>query len=179
MRNGTGIVWVRARAGRRLDRAAALIRTRPLTAFLTWFFTVGQVIAFTPAISSAAFQRTLAARPFIIASTFIGLLLPAGVITAAMEGPEGLRRLSAAVLRYRIPARWYLLPVVGIPATTLALHVLTVGLPSHGSPSALAAAVGIGLVGQLIVVLLTVNLWEEVAWTGFVQSLLQRRGIHP
>jgi hypothetical protein len=102
---------------------------------LTWFFTVGQVIAFTPAISSAAFQRTLAARPFIIASTFIGLLLPAGVITAAMEGPEGLRRLSAAVRRYRIPARWYLLPVVGIPATTLALHVLTVGFPATAPPA--------------------------------------------
>ena len=180
MRSATAIVWpVRRRAGRRLDRAAALIRNRPLTAFLTWFFTVGQVIAFTPRISSAAFQRPLAAEPFIIASTLVGLLLPAVAITAAMDGPEGLRRLRAAALRYRVPARWYLLAVVGVPATTLGVQAVAVGPPSDDSFGGVVAAVGVGLMVQLVVVMLTVNLWEEVAWTGFVQAVLQRQGHSP
>ena len=180
MRNATATVWpVPPNAGGRLHRAAGLIRSRPLTAFFSWFFTVGQLIAFTPAISSAVFQRTLAAEPFIIASTFVGLLLPAVAITAAMDGPEGLRRLSAAALRYRIPARWYLLALVGVPTITLGVQAVTAGRPSNDSPGAIAAAVGIGLIVQLIVVMLTVNLWEEVAWTGFVQALLQRQGHSP
>jgi membrane protease YdiL (CAAX protease family) len=159
----------------RLHRAVALVARRPLTAFLAWFFTVGQLLAFMPAITGAVWERTLPTEPFIIASTFVGLLLPSVVITAAMEGREGLRRLQAAAFRYRIPARWYALAVIGVPAMTLAVQVVAVGPPGDGSAGVLVSAVGVGLIVQLVVVLLTVNLWEEVAWTGFVQARLQRR----
>jgi membrane protease YdiL (CAAX protease family) len=163
----------------RLHRAVALVARRPLTAFLAWFFTVGQLLAFMPAITGAVWERTLPTEPFIIASTFVGLLLPSVVITAAMEGREGLRRLQAAAFRYRIPARWYALAVIGVPAMTLAVQVVAVGPPGDGSAGVLVSAVGVGLIVQLAVVLLTVNLWEEVAWTGFVQAVLQRRGHSP
>ncbi len=62
------------------------VRRRPITAFLVWFFTVGQAVAFVPVIAAAK-GIELMAQPFIVASTLVGLLLPAVVITRIVEGP--------------------------------------------------------------------------------------------
>jgi membrane protease YdiL (CAAX protease family) len=79
------------------------------------------------------------------------------------------------VLQGRIPARWYALAVVGLPAVTVAVTVALTGAPGPLTASSVTTAVIGGLLLQLVAVLLTVNLWEEVAWAGFVQARLRRR----
>ena len=149
------------------------IRRRPLTSYLIWFFTVGQAFAFAPLVARAH-HIEVHAQLFIIASTVLGLLLPAVVITRIVDGPEGLRALWARTVHVRVPLRWYALALIGVPVATVALTVVLFGAPSL-TAGTLAAALGYGLVLQFVVVLLSNNWWEEVAWMGFVQARLQQR----
>jgi uncharacterized protein len=151
----------------------ALVRAHPVGAFLLWFFTIGQAFAFAPVIARGS-GLDLPAQPFIVGSTLVGLLLPALVITRVVDGPEGLRALWAGVTRVRVPLRWYALALVGVPVATIALTVALFGAPGV-TAGTLAAALGYGLVLQLLVSFLLNNWWEEVAWTGFVQARLQER----
>jgi membrane protease YdiL (CAAX protease family) len=152
---------------------AALVRAHPLGTFLLWFATVGQALAFTPVVARSA-GVDVPAQPFIVASTLVGLLLPALVITRVVDGPEALRALWSRALRARLPLRWYALALVGVPVATVAVAVALFGAPAL-TPGTLLAAVGSGLVLQFVLVLLSNNWWEEVAWTGFVQARLQQR----
>jgi membrane protease YdiL (CAAX protease family) len=158
---------------RRPSRVVALVRAHPVGAFLAWFATVGQAFAFTPVVLRAS-GVDVPAQPFIVGSTLVGLLLPALVITRVVDGPEGLRALWSRAVRVRVPLRWYALALVGVPVATVAVTVALFGAPSP-TAGTLAAALGYGLVLQFLVVLVTNNWWEEVAWAGFVQARLQAR----
>lgn len=147
--------------------ARELVRRHPVGVFLVWFFTVGQAIVLVPVATD------LPTEPFIITSTFVGLLLPAAVITWIVDGPDGLRALRYRTLRARLPARWYALALIGVPTAIVAAAVATEGTPA--TRPGLVSTVGVGFVAQLVVVLVTVNWWEEVVWMGFVQARLQPR----
>jgi uncharacterized protein len=148
------------------------IRRHPLGAFFLWFFTVGQAIAFAPVILRTQLDLDVASAPFLIAATPIGLLLPTVVITRVVDGAEGLHRLRASVTNFAVPARWYVMAVLGAPALALAATVAKSGAPEGGS---LGSAFAAGYLLQLVLVFLTVNWWEETAWMGFVQARLERR----
>ena len=145
------------------------VQRHPLAAFFTWFVAVGQTLAFVPVLTD------LPPEPFLIAATFVGLLLPAVAITRIVDGPEALRILRRQTFRVRVPAWWWVFGVVAVPVVTAAVAVAVTGTPPAVTASVLASAVTTGYVISLAVVLVTVNLWEEVAWMGFVQARLQRR----
>lgn len=150
-----------------------LIRRHPLAAFFAWFFTVGQALAFIPVVAAAA-GEDVARQPFIVASTLIGLLLPALVITAVTEGPDAVRALLRSAVAWRRSVGWYVLALVAIPLAAFLLTAAFSGLPDLSVADLLAALV-VGFLVQLVVTTLPNNLWEEVAWAGFVQERLQRR----
>ena len=159
---------------RRANPVAGFVRAHPLGAFLAWFFTVGQALAFVPVIGREVYGVDVPGQPFVVASTLVGLLLPALVITGIVDGPQGLRALWARAVHVRIPLRWYALALIGVPAATVALTVALFGAPQL-TAATLASALGYGLVLQFFVVLLSNNWWEELAWMGFVQARLQER----
>lgn len=154
---------------------AAFVRRHPVAVFLAWFFTVGQAIAFVPLIARQLFGRELADAPFLMTATVIGLLLPTIAITRITDGAEGLRALRRRTLAVGVPARWYGFAVVSVPLVVVAVWAAASGPPEQTSSPALASALGTGLLLQLVVVFVTFNLWEEVAWMGFVQARLQER----
>jgi uncharacterized protein len=156
-------------------RPAALIRRFPLGAFMAWFFTVGQAIAFIPVVARSAYDVDLAAAPFLITAALVGLLLPAIVITWITDGSQGVRALRRRSLAYRVPARWYVLAVVGVPLVSVAAIAAATGWPDPVSGSAVTSAFTLGVLLQLPVVFATVNWAEEIAWMGFVQARLQGR----
>jgi membrane protease YdiL (CAAX protease family) len=162
------------RAHRRsADRTpTGFVRRHPITAFLAWFFTVGQAVAFVPVVA-AANGIELMAQPFVVASTLVGLLLPAVVITRIVEGPERVRELWRSSFAVGVPLRWYVLALVGVPLLATALAVAFFGLPAAGS--SILTAVVLGLLLQTVLALIPNNLFEEVAWMGFVQARLQDR----
>lgn len=153
---------------------ARFVRRRPLLSFLVWFFTVGQAVVFVPLLARELFGVRLAGEPFLIAASLVGLALPTVVITYLTDGAEGLRVLRRRALALGVPARWYGLVLVGVPLLAL-VGVAGASGPPVVSPLGWVGVYGVGFVVQLVVVFVTVNLWEEVAWMGLVQARLQDR----
>jgi membrane protease YdiL (CAAX protease family) len=150
---------------------ATWVRTHPLVALFAWFFPVGWAIAFMPRL----FPQSMGDVPFevfVILATWIGLLLPVVVITQMVEGPAGLERLGRQIVKVRLGVGWYALAVLAVPALAFMLALLLLGPPDASASTVLAALSG-GLLVQALLGFLTVNLWEEVAWMGFIQVRLQ------
>ena len=103
--------------------------------------------------------------------TLIGLLPAAMIVTWAADGPAGVRRLLARMRLWRVGVGWWLLVLAGLPLLTIAI-----GLALGDS---LAAVDPVRfLVSQLVfgaVNFALVNLWEETAWAGVMQTRLERR----
>lgn len=154
---------------------AAAIRRRPITAFLVWFFTVGQAIAFVPIVARHRYGTELPTEPFIIGATLVGLMLPTVGITWLTDGIDGVRALLRRTVAIRVPVRWYAFAVVGVPFSVVAVWALASGAPEEAGASVVTSALGSGLLLQMVVLFVTINLWEEVAWAGFVQARLQDR----
>jgi membrane protease YdiL (CAAX protease family) len=158
------------------DRRTGLvgfIARHPLTAFLVWFFTVGQAFAFTPVVVDTG----LPAQLFIVGSTLFGLLLPTVVITRIADGPAGLRALRRRAFDTRVSLGWYAFALIVVPLAAFAFTAAFVGLPTGLSPGELGTAFVANLLLPLILTFVPNNWWEEVAWTGLVQTRLQdRRG---
>jgi uncharacterized protein len=99
----------------------------------------------------------------------LGLLPAALWVTWAAEGLDGVRSLGRHMLRWQIGARWWVLVLAGLPTVTLTVALL---LGDTLAP----VAVGPFLAGQslgLLVNLLLINMWEETAWAGVMQTRLE------
>ncbi len=113
--------------------------------------------------------------PGILLSVIL-LLGVATLVTALSEGRAGVRRLFAGVIRWRMGLARFFILVTAMPLLTLLVGALTGTLQSP-------AEGWLGLVGSylfrtFIFGLLLVNLWEETAWGGFMQSrLMATRGL--
>jgi membrane protease YdiL (CAAX protease family) len=153
---------------------AGWIRRHPITAFAVWFFTVGWAFVFIPAVARSAWGLDLPMQPFIVASTLFGLLLPALVITRMVDGPDGVRRLLRSALHWRAALSWYVVALLAVPVTAMAIAVVMFGPPDAPLSTVVTVVAG-GLLVQTAVGVVTNNLWEEVAWMGFVQARLQVR----
>ena len=155
------------------QRLARFVRRHPLITFLVVFNTFGQALAFAPVIAHSVYGVELNADLILIIPTVLFLLLPALVITRISKGPDGLRALLRSMVRFRIPWRWYLLPLLIMPALTL---VSTLSVPAGGlSASGLAMAYLTAYLPALLFQFVTTNWWEETAWMGLVQAPLQDR----
>jgi membrane protease YdiL (CAAX protease family) len=151
-----------------------LVRRRPVAAFLLWFFTVGQLLAFLPVLAAANGVQ-LATEPFTTASTLVGLLLPALVIAWVVDGPAATRGLLRRATGTRLSPRWYVVVLAVVPLTSLGIAYALAGPPQDTTVEGLARAYLLGLVLQAVMHLVANNLWEEIAWAGFVQARLRTR----
>lgn len=101
------------------------------------------------------------------------LLGVATALTGRMEGRAGVRRLYAAALRWRFGVGWYAAILLLIPVATLAVAAASGTLtgPSDGWGTEVFQYLFLTLVfGALLG-----NVWEELAWTGFMQERLTER----
>ena len=100
------------------------------------------------------------------------VLLPSAVyVTWAAEGRTGLRRLFRRVTRWRFGLGWWVLILVALPV----LSVVSGLLLGDTLRSAASASLILNQVRLLLINLLLVNLWEETAWAGVMQTRLERR----
>jgi len=137
-----------------------------------WSFTVGQAVAFVPIVASSRGVE-LPVLPFTAASTWVGLLLPALAITWMVDGRPATRTLLQRSTVIRRPMRWYVFCLMVVPIVSLAIAVGMAGATGHITPVDLGRALLVGFGLQAVLHLVTNNLWEELAWTGFVQARLQ------
>jgi membrane protease YdiL (CAAX protease family) len=151
------------------DPATDTVRTgdnpdlRPLVTFVATALPVGWVLLSIPLFVD------LPLAPFVLGTLYLGLVLPTVLLTRRDPGAS-MRQLLRDTLRLPRPA-WLLVPAaLVIPAATSAVGALfgrTVELDS-------GFMVNLALANVLSSVLI-VNLWEEMAWAGFVQRRLVAR----
>jgi CAAX protease family protein len=153
---------------------------RPLTAFLILAFAGIYPMMSLPILAShglipgdALLQR-LPMAPDELAGlllTMFGLLPATLYVTWAADGREGLRRLRSRMLRWRVGAGWWLLVVAGLPVLTVGTAML-LGDPLKPVDPVRFVSTQLGLLAANF---LLINLWEETAWAGFLQTRLERR----
>lgn len=131
---------------------------RPLVTFVLVALPVGWILLSIPLLTD------LPLAPFVLGTLYLGLVLPAVVLTC-----RSVRALVHDAVRLPKPL-WLLIPAtLVIPAGTAAVGGL-LGVGTGLSASSLVQLALANVVSSLIVV----NLWEEMAWAGFVQ----RRAMH-
>jgi membrane protease YdiL (CAAX protease family) len=103
--------------------------------------------------------------------TLVGLLPAAMIVTWAADGPAGVRRLLARMRRWRVGVGWWLLVMAGLPLLTIAIGLLLGDSLAAIDPVRFwVSQLPFGAVNFALV-----NLWEETAWAGVVQTRLERR----
>ncbi len=153
-----------------------LVARRPATAFLVMAFGFGWTSLIPILLSEDGFGVVPIQLPLTIVqtlATLLGLALPAFLLTAATGGREGVRDLLRRLLRWRVGIRWYLIAIFGLFVAVLLAAVPFLGaapLEALGQKWGLLFTV---LLPGVVLPFLHTNLWEELGWTGFLQSTLQ------
>jgi len=155
-----------------------LVARHPASAFLVMAFGFGWTSLIPILLSEDGFGVVPIELPLTLVqtlATLLGLVLPAFLVTAATGGREGVRDLLNRLLRWRVGVRWYLVATFG-----LFLAVLLAATSFLGAPPLEALGRKWGLLFTVflpgvVLPLLHTNLWEELGWTGYLQSTLQDR----
>jgi len=131
--------------------------------------TFGAVAVTTGLVLLTAYQVLgLPADPFVLLTLLLGLILPAVILVRRDPTTSG-RQLLLDCLRPSRPVLLTVPALVAIPGlTALVAHGLGVGTPVT---SDLVVALATDIVTSIIIV----NLWEEMAWTGFFQRRAMAR----
>jgi membrane protease YdiL (CAAX protease family) len=160
-----------ASAAVRRPGASGWIARHPLTAFLAWLFTVGQALAFTPLVVDVPVPNQV----FIVATSVLGIFLPAVVVTWIVDGRAGAVRFLRRFVDWRVAWRWYVVALLVVPVVAVVLARLMLGAPADSSPGAWADALISGFAVSFLFTLVPNNWVEEGAWSGFFQAELQQR----
>ena len=107
--------------------------------------------------------------PFMLASTVFGLVLPALFLTHREGGGAAVRALLRNCVR--LPSSWWWLPLA---AFTLPVATWTTGAATGGAVD-LTWGLASFYLQDLIIGAVVINIWEEMAWTGFAQRRAMAR----
>jgi membrane protease YdiL (CAAX protease family) len=161
-------------------RLRSLIARRPLTAFLVIAFALAYPLMSVPILASrgsipgGSIPGMLHIAPDELAGVLLtlGALVPATlIVTWCADGRAGIVRLARRLTHWRIGIGWWLLLLAGLPVLTTGLALLLGDSLNAIDPLDMALS-QLRLLG---INLLLVNLWEEAAWAGLVQTRLERR----
>ncbi len=142
-------------------------RSRPVAAFLVLALGIGWPVLAIPALVEAP------GEPFLLTLVYLGLLLPALIVTRAAGGPGAIRLLLGRVLMWRFSILRWAVILFGVPVLTVGVSAVvgTLDTPEGGWLGVL----GTYLFATLVFPALVINVWEETAWAGFAQSRLMAR----
>ena len=155
------------------------IARHPITAFLVLAFALACLVMAVPiladhgVIASGWMPNLPGLDTERIASVFLvffALLPSVFLVTWAADGRAGLQDLVRRMFKWRFGIGWWVLVLTALPALTYVLARLFGDSPRpiDGVEFLLAQVSG------LAVNLLLINILEETAWSGFLQTRLQR-----
>lgn len=153
-----------------LDPTPGPLRTvvvrHPIGTFVVLVLGAGWPILAVPALAGG-----LPMEPFALATTLLVLLPAALWITSVTEGRAGVRALVRRAVHWRFGVGWWVAILLGLPAAALGTGWLLGGALRPLDVGAFLA----GQLFQLVTAMVVINLAEEVAWAGFLQTRLARR----
>jgi len=140
---------------------------------LSFFFLITFGVSWIYEVIILALLR-LPPLPWAVPAPLVGPTLSAFFMTALTQGRPGVFRLLRRYVLWRVPLRWYLLTLFGIPAIILFnLLVLPGAVAAFRLPA--PTFVLIYLVGYLLILLAGGPFLEEPGWRGFALPRLQER----
>ena len=105
------------------------------------------------------------------AAVLTALLFGSALLVTYLDGGRrAVRQLFRRILRWRVGISWWVVALLALPLLTVIIAVL------FGDAAVLptGSVLWQELLGILVAWLL-INLWEEAAWAGFLQTRLERR----
>jgi uncharacterized protein len=159
-------------------RIHALARQHPVSVFLGLALPLGYTLMSVPIMAQHGIipGRDLPARVGLDLEEAASLLLVLGLfptallVTGMAGGKPAVRLLFQRMLRWRVAPVWWWLAVAMLPFTTVAFAVVLGDSAEVPGPGALAQEML-----AVVVALFLVNIWEEGAWAGFLQTHLEGR----
>jgi uncharacterized protein len=148
----------------------ALIRRRPVAAYVI-MTTTGAWLGLLPVL----FLNATLSIPYRMIFSILVLALPAFLVTAIADGRAGVRDLLARALRWRVGLRWYALALLGLPVGMLLLATTVLGTAPLATLIDKWSLLFTMFVPDVLIAVVTVQLFEELGWTGSVQQRLQGR----
>lgn len=152
----------------------------PVSAFLLLLFGIGYPLMALPILAHRGVIPGGSVPGMLGLDTerFSALLMVAGVmvpsmlwVTWAADGREGVRTLLRRAFRWRFGVGWWLVVLCALPALSIAIALLLGASLRPVDPVPLIT----GELAGLLTGFLVINLWEETAWAGVVQTRLERR----
>jgi CAAX protease family protein len=161
-------------------RIRAFVRQHPITAFLIMAFAIAYPVM---GLVALAVHRVIPGGPLLdrlpfppdeiagLMLTMLALLPSALFVTWTADGRPGIVRLFRRIARWRFGIGWWLAVLAGLPALTVASTLILGGSLESIDP--------VGVIWSqlrlLLINFILVNLWEETAWAGVMQTRLERR----
>jgi membrane protease YdiL (CAAX protease family) len=113
--------------------------------------------------------------PLVIMAILAGPSLSGILLTALVNGKQGLREIKSRLLRWRVGIRWYAIALLAAPLLMMAIYlVLSIlspkFLPGIFSSDDKTSHLVMGLVTGLMA-----GFFEELGWTGFATPRLRQR----
>src|SRR3954453_14221281 len=117
-------------------RASTLLRRYPLLSFFGIAFAISWTYVLVLEVIWPLPDTIVSGVPVLLGPIIAGF-----VMTAAASGRVGVRELRARIVAWRVPVRWYAVPLLAVPALYVAGLALVPGaLASGSSPAATTLA---------------------------------------
>jgi membrane protease YdiL (CAAX protease family) len=158
----------------------AFVARRPVTAFLIMAFAIAYPVMLLAALAVHGVipGGSLLERLPVPPDETVGLMLtmfalfPSALfVTWAADGRPGVTSLFRRTARWRFGVGWWLAVLAGLPVLTVVSTLILGGSLESIDP--------VGLFWDqlrlLLINFILVNLWEETAWAGVMQTRLERR----
>jgi membrane protease YdiL (CAAX protease family) len=156
--------------------APLLLKQHPVIAYFVLAFALSWAIELPLAASAQGWLRIPVPSALHYLASF-GPLISALIITAAIEGRDGIRQLLAGLVKWRVGLGWVLVSLSPIALFGVAAIV---GYAANGiwPDLALLGEVDylpyLGVAGAFLLWLLTFGVGEEVGWRGYALPRLQQ-----
>jgi uncharacterized protein len=158
----------------------AFVARRPVTAFLIMAFAIAYPVM---SLAALAVHRVIPGGSLLdrlpvppdetvgLMLTMFALLPSALFVTWAADGRPGVVSLFKRIARWRFDVAWWLAVLAGLPLlTVVATLILGGSLESIETKKLFWDQLRLLLINFILV-----NLWEETAWAGVMQTRLERR----
>jgi membrane protease YdiL (CAAX protease family) len=141
--------------------------SRPVLVFVCVALGLGLAVLTVPVVLG------IDTAPFLLGMVFLGLLAPVLLVSRLADGPGAVRRLLARAFDWRLGVGRWAVALFAVPLLTLILAAVSGDLSTpHGGWLRMT---GEYLFATLVFGALVLNVWEETAWAGFLQTRLTAR----
>ena len=155
-----------------------LVVAHPLLAYFALTFAIswgGALVAIAGGGMSGPAATSDPRFAYALVAMLLGPSVSGLLLTAIVDGRQGLRELLARMVTWRVATRWYVFALLAAPLLWgLALFTLSFDSPTFRS-GLVTTADRTTLVGVGLAVAVSAGLFEELGWTGFATPRLLRR----